>query len=261
MVDDDKPSGASPRDPSRRGFLTVGGAALAGAVIGGAGGAAIGASVAGAGGRDGFADDPDPFAALAPRSEPGFDHVVVVMGENRSFDNLLGYLYTAETLPAGETFEGLAFGTHSNTAPDGTVVEAHVYRGDTDRIMSLPDPDPGEEYPHVNTQIFGTVDPKTNADLFVDEMTTPFNAPTHGEKATMSGFLEDYIINFRRLRDGKEPSLDEARHIMGRSRRRCSRCSPPSPPSSPCSTTGTPECPPRPSATAPSSTPRPRTAS
>ncbi|WP_214443720.1 hypothetical protein, partial [Mycobacterium tuberculosis] len=81
--------------------------------------------------------------------------------------------------------------------------------------MSLPDPDPGEEYPHVNTQIFGTVDPKTNADLFVDQMAAPFNAPTRGEKATMSGFLEDYIINFRRLRDGKEPSLDEARHIMG----------------------------------------------
>ncbi|WP_336643695.1 alkaline phosphatase family protein [Microbacterium sp. MMO-113] len=213
MVDADSPSDAPPRDPSRRGFLAAGGAALAGAVIGGAGGAAIGASVAG--GRDGFADDPDPFAALTPRSEPGFDHLVVVMGENRSFDNLLGYLYTKQNVPQGETFEGLDFGSYSNTAPDGTVVEAHVYRGDTDRIMSLPDPDPGEEYPHVNTQIFGTVDPKTNADLFVDQMTTPFNAPTHGEKATMSGFLEDYIINFRRLRDGKEPGLDEARHIMG----------------------------------------------
>jgi len=117
MVDDDKPSGASPRDPSRRGFLTVGGAALAGAVIGGAGGAAIGASVAGAGGRDGFADDPDPFAALAPRSEPGFDHVVVVMGENRSFDNLLGYLYTAETLPAGASHSKVSRSAPTATPP------------------------------------------------------------------------------------------------------------------------------------------------
>ena len=215
MAEDDSSSPASaPRDTSRRGFFKVGGAALAGAVIGGAGGAAIGATVA-AGGRDGFAEDPDPFAALAPRSEPGFDHVVVVMGENRSFDNLLGYLYSKENLPSGETFDGLNFGSYSNTASDGTVVAAHVYEGDTDRIMSLPDPDPGEEYPHVNTQIFGTVDPKTNADLFVDEMTAPFNAPTHGEKATMSGFLEDYIINFRRLRRGTEPQPQEAAHIMG----------------------------------------------
>ncbi|WP_029268121.1 MULTISPECIES: alkaline phosphatase family protein [unclassified Microbacterium] len=214
MADEDSPSPDAPRDASRRGFFKVGGAALAGAVVGGVGGAAIGASIAG-NGRDGFAADPDPFAALTPRSEPGFDHLVVVMGENRSFDNLLGYLYSKENLPAGETFEGLEFGSYSNTASDGTVVDAHVYEGDTDRIMSLPDPDPGEEYPHVNTQIFGTVDPPTNADLFVDEMTAPFNAPTRGEKATMSGFLEDYIINFRRLRKGVDPRPDEAAHIMG----------------------------------------------
>ncbi len=213
MADDDVQSSPAP-DTSRRGFFKIGGAALAGAVVGGAGGAAIGASVA-AGARDGFADDPDPYAALTPRSEPGFDHVVVVMGENRSFDNLLGYLYSKENLPAGETFEGLAFGTHSNKASDGTVVEAHVYEGETDRIMSHPDPDPGEEYPHVNTQIFGTVAPKSNAELFVDQMEAPYNAPTNGEKASMSGFLQDYIINFRRLRKGKEPSVDEAKHIMG----------------------------------------------
>ncbi|MGV2901848.1 alkaline phosphatase family protein [Microbacterium sp. AGC62] len=213
MADDDVQSSPAP-DTSRRGFFKIGGAALAGAVVGGAGGAAIGASVA-AGARDGFADDPDPYAALTPRSEPGFDHVVVVMGENRSFDNLLGYLYSKENLPAGEKFEGLAFGTHSNKASDGTVVEAHVYEGETDRIMSHPDPDPGEEYPHVNTQIFGTVDPKSNAELFVDQMEAPYNAPTNGEKASMSGFLQDYIINFRRLRKGKEPSVDEAKHIMG----------------------------------------------
>ncbi|KJL29966.1 alkaline phosphatase family protein [Microbacterium oxydans] len=211
MAADD--SASSPA-PSRRGFLKMGGAALAGAVVGGAGGAAIGAGMA-ANGRSGFAAAPDPFAALTPRSEPGFDHVVVVMGENRSFDNLLGYLYSKETLPSGETFDGLAFGDHSNTAPDGTVVPAHVHQGDTDRIMSMPDPDPGEEYPHVNTQLFDTIDPKSNADLYVDGMSAPFNAPVAGTKATMAGFLTDYFVNLRRLRKGDEPTLDEARQIMG----------------------------------------------
>ena len=209
MAEHDSPGGTD-----RRGFLKLGGAAVAGAVIGGAGGAAIGASLAGD--RDGgFAQEPDPFAALTPRREPGFDHVVVLMGENRSFDNLLGYLYTPQSLPAGERFEGLAFGAHSNTAPDGTVVEAHVYQGATDRIMSLPDPDPGEEYPHVNTQLFGTIDPPGNSELYIDQMSAPFNAPPRGAKADMSGFLKDYIVNFRRLRRGVEPRAEEAAHIMG----------------------------------------------
>ena len=53
-------------EPSRRGFLKMGGAALAGAVIGGAGGAAIGVNVANQ--RKGFVSDPDPFAALTPVS-------------------------------------------------------------------------------------------------------------------------------------------------------------------------------------------------
>src|SRR6478736_1778440 len=151
MADDSTPPPASDpasdrnpdaaRTPSRRGFLKMGGAAFAGAVVGGAAGAAIGASVAAQNSRNGFASEPDPFAALTPRSEPGFDHLVVVMGENRSFDNLLGWLYTADTLPGGQTFDGLAFGDYSNTAPDGTVVPVHVYDGETDSIMRAPDPD------------------------------------------------------------------------------------------------------------------------
>ncbi len=211
MTEDDSPPAPI---PSRRGFLKMGGAALAGAVVGGAGGAAIGATIA-ANQRDGFASDPDHFAALTPRSAPGFDHIVVVMGENRSFDNMLGYLYSQDDLPEGETFEGLAFGKHSNTSAEGETIDAHVYIGETDTIMSHPNPDPGEAFPHVNTQIFGSVEPKTNADLFEDQMTAPYNSPQHGEKATMSGFLEDYIINFRRLRKGERPTTVEARHIMG----------------------------------------------
>lgn len=34
-----------------------------------------------------------------------FEHLVVLMMENRSFDNVLGYLYGPE---AGKTFEGVA---------------------------------------------------------------------------------------------------------------------------------------------------------
>lgn len=193
-------------DRSRRDFLKAGGLAAAGLIVGGAAGGAAGAVLS---------RSSEEFVPPGPHDVPGFDHVVVLMGENRSFDNLLGWLYTAENLPAGETFEGLAFGTHSNRAADGRVVDAHVYRGSTDVIMGSPNPDPGEEYPHVNTQLFGTVSPETNASLWADSMDPPFNAPADRRDATMDGFLKDYVINFERLQNGKSPSDRQADQIMG----------------------------------------------
>ena len=83
---------------SRRDFLRLGGLTAAGAVVGGGAGAAAGYAL---GQHNGFAEALDDYGALAPRHAPGFDHIVVVMGENRSFDNLLGYLYTKENLPEG----------------------------------------------------------------------------------------------------------------------------------------------------------------
>lgn len=197
---------------SRRDFLKIGGAAAAGAVVGGGAGAVIGAAI---GHQLGFAEGSDDFADLVPRDKPGFDHLVVVMGENRSFDNLLGWLYTPDTLPEGQSFDGLAFGDYGNVGPDGTRVAAHVYDGPTDRIMSRPDPDPGEEFPHVNTQIFNTIEPATNAALFVEGMQPPYNTPQHGEQPEMSGFLNDYYVNYQRLKKGTPPTADEARQIMG----------------------------------------------
>jgi len=197
---------------SRRDFLKLGGAAAAGAVAGGAAGAAIGGAV---GHNLGFEEGLEDFVPLTARQEAGFDHLVVLMGENRSFDNLLGYLYTPDDLPDGETFEGLAFGDYSNISPDGSVVATHVYDGPTDEIMGRPNPDPGEEFPHVNTQLFDTVDPVSNAELFVEEMKAPYNTPPRNVEATMSGFLRDYWINFARLRKGVPPTADEASQIMG----------------------------------------------
>jgi len=199
-------------EASRRDFLKLGGIATAGAVVGGAIGATAGAKIGHElGVREGSAD----LATVPPRSEPGFDHIVVLMGENRSFDNLLGRLYTPETLPAGERFEGLEFGDHANSAPSGERIPAHVYEGSTDVIMGSPDPDPGEEYPHVNTQLFGLVDPPDNAAAEIADMRAPFNAPRAAATPTMDGFATDYRNNLLRLRRGSEPSLDDVSRIMG----------------------------------------------
>jgi phospholipase C len=197
---------------SRRAFLKAGGLAAAGLVVGGGIGAAAGASI---GHNLGYEEGAQDYGALTPREVPGFDHVVVLMGENRSFDNLLGWLYTPENIPAGETFDGLAFGDYANVAPSGERIAAHIYEGATDVIMGQPNPDPGEEYPHVNTQLFGTVLPATNASRQTDTMQAPFNSPGAGADPANSGFVLDYVNNIVRENGGTPPSLEEASQIMG----------------------------------------------
>ncbi len=94
------------------------------------------------------------------------DHIVVLMLENHSFDNMLGWLYSPgnpppyDKSPEGQPeFCGLGRGDYSNPInSDGDKSQA-VYRVDTaydprDRSRSLPDPDPGEGYLHTNVQLF-----------------------------------------------------------------------------------------------------------
>jgi len=134
------------------------------------------------------------------------------MYENRSFDNILGYLYSADEKP---DFDGLGQGSYSNVGPAGETIDAHVYLGDTDAVMRHPSPDPGETYPHVNTQIFGIVDPESNAELYANELREPYNSPVRDSTADMSGFVKDYVVNWRELKEGAEPTLDDYRVVMG----------------------------------------------
>jgi len=197
------------RGSSRRGFLRGAAFGVAGLATGGVIGAEIASAHASQSERSSYG-----FIPLEPRTEPGFDHVVVVMFENRSFDHILGRLYTDSELREGQRFEGLNHGSHSNVGPDGAVVPAHVFTGTTDEIMGQPNPDPGEFYPHVNTQLFGVVDPPSNADPGTNGYRPPFNKPTDTSDPDMSGFVADYIINFK-LERGGEPSPAEYAAVMG----------------------------------------------
>ncbi|UOQ57703.1 hypothetical protein MUN78_02325 [Leucobacter allii] len=210
-IEDAPRTGVPGTRPSRRSFLKTGGLVAAGVAAGAGGAAAVAAAV----GRPdpGTPYIPERFDIPKPRTEPGFDHLVVVMGENRSFDNLLGYLYTPEDPPPGGTFAGLAFGDYANTAEDGTVIPAHVYAGSTDYVMGRPDPDPGEEYPHVNTQVFGRID-SHNRGKDVGELTEPYHAPERGTPADMSGFVLDYEADFVH-RKRRAPMTHEREQIMG----------------------------------------------
>ena len=189
---------------SRRDFLRRAGIGAAGIAIGGAAGAAITAAATA---------HPPEFAPLAKRTAPGFDHVVVLMFENRSFDNMLGWLYTADEKSAAE-FNGLAQGSYSNPGPDGLNIPAYVYEGSTDKIMQAPQPDPGEHYPHVNTQLFNVIDPPGNADVRTNGLQPPYNTPPAGMKPNNLGFVSDFIVNFR-ITKGREPTPAEYRVAMG----------------------------------------------
>ena len=83
------------------------------------------------------------------------------MFENRSFDNLLGRLYEPGEVAS---FEGVAGLNLSNPIPDWA---PDAVPGAGPRLvpygtavnMNTPSPDPGEEYQHVNTQLFGLINP------------------------------------------------------------------------------------------------------
>ena len=139
------------------------------------------------------------------------DHVIVVLFENRSLDNMLGRLYGPED---GKTFEGVIDKDLSNPIPDwaehGADRKAVPYAVATD--MDAPNPDSGEEWYHTNTQLYGTINDR-NRFKIGEGVTEPWNAPPPGAKPDMSGFVADYISTFTGEM-GRQPTYDEYAHIM-----------------------------------------------
>ncbi|HMK98680.1 MAG TPA: alkaline phosphatase family protein [Acidimicrobiales bacterium] len=148
---------------------------------------------------------------MAPDRSQAMDHVVAVVFENRSFDNLLGRLYRPGEAPA---FEGVVGKDLSNPIPAWAEhgAERQVVPYGVSPTMDSPDPDPGEEYQHTNTQLFNRLD---EANRFKDatEMVAPYNAPDPGQQPTMDGFVTDYV-SFLTVELGRQPTYDEYRQIM-----------------------------------------------
>lgn len=103
------------------------------------------------------------------------DHFVVLMLENRSFDNLLGWLY-----PGRADYEGLK-GDEANTDAGGNVIRVWprpdyqaAPAGASTALQKIPTPDPGEAFTDINRQLFGRPDP----------------AP--GDQPDLSGFAANY---------------------------------------------------------------------
>jgi phospholipase C len=108
------------------------------------------------------------------------DHIVVLMLENRSFDCLVGRLGEA-----GPHFNGLSGGeSNPYTASDGSSIPVPSWSDPTlePGVMTIPDPDPGELFSDMNTQLFG------------------LNRPPDLQAPPMSGFVDNYM---------RQPSADK----------------------------------------------------
>jgi phospholipase C len=139
------------------------------------------------------------------------DHVVLVLFENRSTDNLLGHLYGPED---GKTFEGVIGKGLSNPIPawaeHGAERKTAPYTVATD--MDAPNPDSGEEYFHTNTQLFDILEER-NRFKVGEQVSAPWNAPESGAVPSMDGFVTDYISTFT-AELGRQPTYEEYAQIM-----------------------------------------------
>ncbi|HEX7211488.1 MAG TPA: alkaline phosphatase family protein [Propionibacteriaceae bacterium] len=135
------------------------------------------------------------------------------MFENRSFDHLLGRLYQPGEVAS---FEGVLGKDLSNPIPEWAEhgADRGVVPYGIATNMNTPYPDPGEEYPHISTQLFGGIDPPSNRGVSAERMIAPYNLPAEpGQSPTMSGFVTDYISAFT-AEMGRQPTYDEYSQIM-----------------------------------------------
>jgi phospholipase C len=139
------------------------------------------------------------------------DHVVVVLFENRSLDNMLGHLYGPDD---GKTFEGVIGKDLTNPIPEWAEhgAERRVVPYAVANSMDSPNPDSGEEYPHTNTQLYNILS-EENRFKMGEEIVAPWNAPSPGQPPTMDGFVTDYI-SFFTAETGRQPTYEEYSQIM-----------------------------------------------
>lgn len=102
----------------------------------------------------------------------------MLMMENRSFDNVLGWLYDPSNaapfnaVPAGQSFDGLSGKILSNPVPGGGFASPSF-----ETVLSNPNPDPGELFSDVYASLFDTT-------------ATPI--PNRSDPPGMQGFVNNY---------------------------------------------------------------------
>ncbi|MED5462076.1 MAG: alkaline phosphatase family protein, partial [Pseudomonadota bacterium] len=73
----------------------------------------------------------------------------------------------------------------------------------------------GEEYQHINAQLWGEFAPAKNATLPYASQVAPYNIPPDAGTPSMSGFVTDYASAFREQTGGRVPTREELAQVMG----------------------------------------------
>jgi len=113
--------------------------------------------------------------SLSENNLQKIDHFVVIMLENRSFDHMLGFLYTEQgnKSPLGHPFEGLT-GNESNPDKSGNEIKVFPISENYPEGYSMPKADPGEGFIATNEQLYEK------------------NRVTEKDKPTNKGFVKDF---------------------------------------------------------------------
>lgn len=105
-------------------------------------------------------------------------HVVQLMLENRSFDQMLGYLYFNDgnkSPKTGQAYEGLT-GNEFNLDDTGQQVKVYPITAAAPHPYFMPGADPGEGLQNTNYQLFSGFDPKPGATPKNDGFVVNFKA-------------------------------------------------------------------------------------
>ncbi len=139
-------------------------------------------------------------------SQPGgtqlgaIDHIVVLMLENRSFDHLLGFLYSesGNVSPSGHHFEGLR-GDESNPGSDGQPVRVFGIEPSMPGAYFMPGANPGEGFVNTNQQLFGTPVAASSSAVptntgFVTNFAQALDSDSAAQSPVMPGTTPDHIM-------------------------------------------------------------------
>ena len=145
-----------------------------------------------------------------------FQHIVVLQLENRSLDNLLGYLYPNDQSPRGQSFNGVSTRSLSNPIPS-YAPESERGNVPVSKSFGLLNPvyDPAEQYTAVNLALYNQFNPPSNQFVTAEEdFLSPYNLPDSGATfpPPLTGFVKAFY--WRLLSANKSATYADYSTIM-----------------------------------------------